>query len=553
ALDKPTVWVPGDVVASTRYKSENQTLGYALRSDNHVIDFKYGWQFIPYEAFPNQRMDMLANNEHRANLRYTDQFDWGALEARAYHETVSHYMDFGDEKQFVYGGPLPAILAPGMPMYTAGINTGALAKASIVLSERDIVRAGAEAQRYRLNDWWPPSPSSLAGMVYFGAPATFGGMAPNTFWNINNGHRDRLGIFAEWEARWNQKWLSLFGARVEGVRMDAGPVQGYNNFQTGYVQSATTFNARSRVRTDTNPDLTALARYTPDDSRTFEFGYALKTRSPNLYERYAWSQNSMAMEMVNFVGDGNGYLGNPDLKPEQAHTLSATFDWHDANQTWDFKAIPYFTHVNGFIDAVRCQGVNGVATAVVKIAGQNTTCGGTANVTAVNKFVLLQYANQSARLYGVDLSAHLPLVNAGAWGELGFTGVLNYVNGKNRTTGDNLYNIMPLNTKLAVTQKLGGWNNRVELQLVEAKKDLSSVRQEVRTGGYGLLNLYGSYEWKQVRFDLGVENALNKLYSLPLGGAYTGQGATMVLTGVSWGVPVPGMGRSVNAGVTVKF
>ena len=36
------------------------------------------------------------------------------------------------------------------------------------------------------------------------------------------------------------------------------------------------------------------------------------------------------MNMVNLAGDGNGYVGNLDLKPETAHTLSATFDWHDA-------------------------------------------------------------------------------------------------------------------------------------------------------------------------------------------------------------------------------
>ena len=28
----------------------------------------------------------------------------------------------------------------------------------------------------------------------------------------------------------------------------------------------------------------------------------------------------MAMNMINMVGDGNGYVGNVDLKPEVAHT-----------------------------------------------------------------------------------------------------------------------------------------------------------------------------------------------------------------------------------------
>jgi iron complex outermembrane receptor protein len=252
----------------------------------------------------------------------------------------------------------------------------------------------------------------------------------------------------------------------------------------------------------------------------------------------------MALIMNNFVGDGNGYFGDPNLKPEVAHTLSTTGDWHDAGRTWELKATPYYTRVTDFIDAIRCTGSG---------AMMNALCGGAANNSGANKFFHLQYVNQSARLYGLDVSGHFPLAKTESWGEFNASGVLNYVNGKNRTTGDDLYNIMPLNTKLAVAQKIGLWSNSVELQLVKRKNNVSDVRQEMQTGGYGLLNLRASYEWKQARFDLGVENLFDKFYSLPLGGAYTGQGATMSLNTVPWGIPVPGMGRSVYAGATLKF
>ncbi len=45
----------------------------------------------------------------------------------------------------------------------------------------------------------------------------------------------------------------------------------------------------------------------------------------------------------------------------------------------------------------------------------------------------------------------------------------------------------------------------------------------------------------------------DEFYSLPLGGAYTGQGMTMSMNGIPWGIAVPGMGRSLNAGITLKF
>ena len=86
-----------------------------------------------------------------------------------------------------------------------------------------------------------------------------------------------------------------------------------------------------------------------------------------------------------------------------------------------------------------------------------------------------------------------------------------------------------------------------------AKTRVSQVRNEVPTAGYGLLNLRTSYEYKQLRVDLGVENLLNRFYSLPLGGAYLGQGAAMTSQGIPWGVVVPGPGRSVNVAVSLSF
>ena len=139
------------------------------------------------------------------------------------------------------------------------------------------------------------------------------------------------------------------------------------------------------------------------------------------------------------------------------------------------------------------------------------------------------------------------MVKSGDYGSFTATGVVNYVKGKNLTTGDHLYNIMPFNAKLAVVQHLDGWSNTIEAQFVDAKTRVSQIRDEVKTSGYGLLNLRSSKEWKQVRLDVGIENLFNKLYALPLGGAYVGQRTA------AWGTPVPGMGRSIYSGLTVRF
>jgi iron complex outermembrane receptor protein len=562
--------LPLDDVGSTAYETRNHQLGLAFKSGAHLIEAQANIQDLPYQLYPNQRMDMLDNQMKRFSLRYSGRFDWGTLSARAWHEKVDHYMDFGPDKRYWYGNgapptgsggpaapngspcaPLSMTCAAGMPMYTASRTDGAAVHAVLPLGERDVVRTGVEVLNYRLDDWWPPAPDCGVGNC-------IGGMAPLTFWNINDGRRDRKALYGEWEAKWTAQWTSQLGLRVEKVTMNTGTVTGYNSMAlpgatnlsgmgiplgSMYAGSSVApgpggrdaFNAMDRKRNDANWDLTAMAAYRPGETFNMQFGFARKTRSPNLYERYSWSSNTMAMVMNNFVGDGNGYIGNPDLKPETAHTLSLTGDWHSADREYQLVATPYYTRVNDYIDARR------------------TYPGSTAtNATATNSFVRLQYVNQEARLYGIDLSGRMPLARTGV-GEFGLKGLLSYVNGRNTDTDDALYNIMPLNAKAVLTHRQGNWDNALELVLVKAKSDVSDVRNEIKTAGYSLVNLRGSYAWQKARVDFGVDNLFDKRYFLPLGGAYVGQGMTMSITGVPWGIAVPGMGRSLYAGLNVKF
>jgi iron complex outermembrane receptor protein len=533
-----------DEVGSSAYETANHTLGLAIKHDRHLVEVRFGLQDMSEQLYPNQRMDLLDNQQQRLNLRWLGQFDWGRVEARAYREEVEHFMDFGRDKRYWYGAatggsaalnpapcaPLGPTCAAGMPMYTESTTSGASLKADVALGADDLLRLGSELQRYRLDDWWP---------------ASGGGMWPGSFVNINDGERDRSALFAEWESSRGARWTTLLGVRYERVAMDAGAVHGYNPAGGGNQgRDAALFNAGDRSRRDNNWDLTALARYSVNAGHDIEFGFARKVRSPSLYEAYPWSTWQMAALMNNFVGDGNGYIGNPDLKPETAHTLSATFAWHAANRRWEFQATPFYTHVTDYIDAIQWNGAT------------NTP----RSVPLRDQFTVLRYANQSARLYGLNLAGQLPLARTGL-GDLGLKGVLSYTHGQNRDTGDGLYNIMPLNARLTLTQQLGAWDNALEILGVSAKNRLSAARNEMRTAGYSLVNLRASYSWQRLRLDFGVENLFDRYYEMPLGGAYLGQGTTMsaslnnVANGIVplWGTPVPCMGRSLYAGINLKF
>lgn len=519
-------------VGASKYIATNQQLNLAWQKDNHLVELKTSYQFIPFEGYSNQRMDMTKNIGAQFNLKYTGQFDWGKFEAQAYNQMVNHQMDDNvGARTNPNGTPQTA-----MPMLTASSTNGVDIKGTIPLSETQLARIGALFQAFKLNDWWP-AVSSTTSM-----------MGPNTFQNINNGTRDRLGVFGELEQQWTKDWMGLAGLRVEQVASNAGNVQGYNaNMMYGYVQNANSFNAQAHNQTNLNWDLTALSRYNPDKQQNYEVGYSRKTRSPNLYERYTWATTPMAAIMNNYVGDGNGYVGNITLAPEVANTISFATDWHDANkELWGFKTNPYYTYISNYIDA------------------QCVVRGGSAMVSnncRANQFNVLNYVNQDAQLYGIDLSGFATLGKLAQLGSFQLNAQGSYTRGQNVTAGTNLYNIMPLNATVGLVQFLGAnWTNTLQGQFVSAKTNVNSVRNEIATGGYSLFNLRSSYDDKKYRVNFGIENLLNKLYALPQGGAYLGQGQSMAMNpsmmspgAPAWGTAVPGMGRTFYASASMKF
>lgn len=514
----------GAKVLSTLYATQNHALTLARRLDNGVFTVSAGIQDIPYQGFPNVRMDMLYNRASFVNARYEGAFDWGRLDARAYWQHTEHYMNFLADK---YGGK-DATSSTGMPMYTKGEDLGWSVKGTIDLGKADTLRIGNEFQHTTLDDWWPP----VAGMTTT--------MCCNTFDNINGARRERLGTYAEWEHVWSKEWSTLLGIRNDTVWMDTGNVQGYSNVNTGpsmmgmpvtvyYLRDATSFNAANHAKTDVNFDLTALARWKPTDTVDTEFGYARKTRSPNFYERYAWSTGTMASRMISWAGDANGYVGNLDLKPEVANTFSATLGLHDtARKAWEIKVTPWYSYVQDYIDADRHP--------------QQLSTG---------SFPLLKFANHDAALWGFDASARADVWSSETWGRFGLAGSLSYTHGENLDTHDGLYRVMPLNGKIAVDHKLGAWGQALELQLVSEKTDVSAVRNEIKTPGYALLGYRTNYQWRNIRFDLGVDNILDQKYVLPLGGVdfadYKAAGSVGSIGAL------PGQGRSIYGGVTVKF
>ena len=213
--------------------------------------------------------------------------------------------------------------------------------------------------------------------------------------------------------------------------------------------------------------------------------------------------------------------------------------WQDAaNTRWQLRLTPYYSYVENYIDAQRCG---------------TTLCGGSSNLTSTSSFVTLQYVNQRAQLYGADLSGSYRLAEHSALGQLKLAAVVNYTRGKNLSTGGDLYNIMPLNSRLSLTAEQGSWQHGAEWLAVSAKTHASAARNELHTPGYSLLNLHSRYQGKHYTVDVGVDNVFNRYYVQPLGGVYIGQGMTMSKNGVAWGVGLPGPARSFYTALRYRF
>ena len=499
----------GHKVTSTYSQSTDHSLTLAAQGRGNLLIVEAGLHRTPYEGFPGAQMDLTGNTAESVNVRYRRGLkEQGALDGRIFWQNARHAMNIGHDKARF---PMPM----DMPMNTHGRDLGYSLHLELPLSVRNTLRAGNELHRFALDDTWPAVPGT--------APY----MGPDTFVNLNNGRRVRVGTFAELASRWSPQWSTLLGLRNDTVWMDAGTVQGYSMM---YAADAMAFNAAHRAHTDAAIDLTATARYAPSPAASIEFGYARKTRAPNLYERYAWSTSWMISGMIGWFGDGNYYVGNVSLKPETANTVSGTVALHSGGQRrWEAKLTPYSTRIQDFID----------------VDTLDTTMYG------MSSFAKLRFANHDARIYGADLSASGALWEGGRLGKGSLSGVGGWLRGERLDTHTGLYQMMPLNGRVTLDEELKGFSASLGVETVGRKGHLDPSRFEQATAGYALFNLRLGYRHGPVEASAGADNLLNRNYALPLGGVNFDD----FMAGMWMGPikPLTGRGRSVSIRLTARF
>ena len=510
-------WLDSDEVGSTAYKNQNHQVSFSKVIDNEIYQVIAAYHDSPYENFDNQRMDSVGNKNYQLNLSQKGEYEWGKLTSRIYVDDTNHKHNFGPDKQYTYNNGSGQ--SYGMPMEADGITAGLAVDTEIFLNDQDTLKVGSEIQYYQLDDTW--ASNSGEGM-----------MTGNAFLNINNGKRNRFDIYGQLDSLWTENWITSLGARLGIVQTDSDDVHGYNqtnNMGSNQLADSDTFNASKRKKTDENIDISLLTRYNMEEDSSIELGYSMKTRSPNLYQRYTWSTWTMAANMNNLYGDGNGYVGNIDLEPETAHKIGLVLNHQDDNKNWRIKINPYYTYISDYIDAN-----------VIANRGDG--------------YRNLKFDNQTATIYGLDVGADMHLFQTLNFGNFNLLSKFNYQKGRNTDADTDLYNMMPPNLTLAINQNVGSWNNSLSMLLVDKKDNVNSTRQERETAGFTKFDFVTSYQWESVSIIGEVENILDKSYADPLGGEYLGQGATMS-TGITRanGTQVYAMGRSFNVALSYSF
>src|SRR3546814_11931035 len=99
----------------------------------------------------------------------------------------------------------------------------------------------------------------------------------------------------------------------------------------------------------------------------------------------------MSSRMIGWFGDGNGYVGDPGLKPERADTVSAAVSLKGAAADgWSLRIAPFYTRVHNYID-------------VVKLADFTNMMG------MPTGFVQLRFVHRDAEIYGLYVLGSLAM------------------------------------------------------------------------------------------------------------------------------------------------
>ena len=363
--------------------------------------------------------------------------------------------------------------------------------------------------------------------------------------SINHAEVDRVSLFAEWAGSVSERWRMEAGIRYQNTQMSAGRVDALpavleRNTANGISNPVTqgtehlrqTFNAADRRRTEDDIDAVLKFFYAQNDDLIWSLAVARKTRAPSYIERYIW----LPLEITSGLGDGNNYVGNPDLESEFSHELELGLDWQ--HKKLSISPRIYHRWVNNYIQGLDldCNDAE-YGQSVCQVSNL-------ANGDATPK----QFTNVDANIYGADIAFQYQF-NA----DWQVDGIASYTRGRRDDISDNLFRISPHKLQVSLTRQMSRGNVVFEAVIVDEQDklakslldpdNLGGLIDTGATSGYVLFNLDGRYHFsgnENVMLSLGVGNILDKHYEDHLSSFNRAAGGDVAV-----GERLPGVGRNL--------
>ncbi len=339
--------------------------------------------------------------------------------------------------------------------------------------------------------------------------------------SLNRVDQHRLGLFGEVATNLGGYRLEA-GARVDMARSRmADPTTGAA-VPPMLAMLARQVGAANRPLEDTTWDA-VIRLWGEEGAIRPRLTLAHKSRIPNAVERHGW----VPTEASGGLADGNIYIGNAALKPEEAWTAEGGVDIETG--TLRLRPSIYYRRIDNYIQGVP---VPASMTAQRMIAAMNGDA------------TPLMFANVDAELYGADMDLNWVILPG-----LEFSATASYVRGKRRDIGDNLYRIAPLNGRASLTWGIDGWWVSAEAVGAAKQDKVSATNSERASPGWVIANLWGGYRLAdRLSLSAGVENIFDRRYADHLAGINRVPGGAVAV-----GEHMPGVGRSLFVRIGIDY
>ena len=567
----------GDVkILASRYQRDFFGFGMGHRLERGELTFDYARNNTGESGTPALPMDIDFYHTDLMNLRYQEDVGQWRMEAQVHYQDTDHQMtNYGLRSPPDFSNPMADILPPfrGTDRRRAFVD-GRSVGGKLVGSRPwggGTLRLGLDLRQSE-NDTTVYDPDAPPFFVE----------------SVSGATTDEYGAFVEWGGHLKGSWNGDFGVRLQHTRADADPAGHFRptcamllraNAGTKHPKYGPTgpiavrgcddptltpadwmpapamsvgrlsgsYNMADRGKEDTEIDATAVLRYEWGESTELEFGLARKTRAPAYMERYMW----VPLEVNAGLGDGNNYVGNIDLKPEDSWQVELGLNWEDGGRK--FSPRVFARRVDDYI-----AGIPAADEHVVRVSGMLN-----GDPTPI------RFENVDAEFYGADAVFGFPLTE-----DWRLDGTVSYARGKLRgsfqgqkredgTTrtirDDNVYRMPPLRGLLSVSRVLDDWVVSVEVDWAARQSKVSQLllddpqnpKNHARpTSGYALYNLRSQYTHPSMGFMLsaGVENLTDRQYADHMNGFNRVDGGDLAA-----GERLPGPGRNVYARINWEW